>query len=223
MKDAITTLVENYVNQKCKKIMEKGTLILLLPNYFISLNIKLKGGKKRKDNNTFFVLIYAVLSPFIIVMSEIQKRVTSRVGIDKTKIMLFANDIFVYGNDQNELQEQIDEWANIANEYGLKFSPEKSEILVLKESNPTNSEGNIVMNGKTLKKEDQFKYLGSVITELTRNIITRALTSLDLYPTLEPAGISRNDGKRPDGMSLIAWSKGLKLIWDLTCVDRYSC
>ncbi|KAJ4428359.1 hypothetical protein ANN_24378 [Periplaneta americana] len=38
---------------------------------------------------------------------------------------------------------------------------------------------------------------------------------------LEPSGINRSDGKRPDGLTLISWSKGksLRPIWDFTCVD----
>ncbi len=50
-------------------------------------------------------------------------------------------------------------------------------------------------------------------------IIAQAL-SLAGYPsTMEPNGLSRNDGKRPDGMTLVPWTKGLSVIWDFTCVD----
>ncbi|CAK9304565.1 unnamed protein product, partial [Gordionus sp. m RMFG-2023] len=28
-----------------------------------------------------------------------------------------------------------------------------------------------------------------------------------------------SDGKRPDGMSLIPWSRGQLLVWDFTCID----
>ena len=28
-----------------------------------------------------------------------------------------------------------------------------------------------------------------------------------------------DDGKRPDGTSLIPWSRGLPLLWDFTCTD----
>jgi hypothetical protein len=37
--------------------------------------------------------------------------------------------------------------------------------------------------------------------------------------TLEPNGLSRNDGKRPDGMTLVPWIKGQPLVWDVTVVD----
>jgi hypothetical protein len=37
--------------------------------------------------------------------------------------------------------------------------------------------------------------------------------------TLEPNGLSRGDGKRPDGMTLVPWIKGQPLVWDVTVVD----
>ena len=37
--------------------------------------------------------------------------------------------------------------------------------------------------------------------------------------TLEPEGLTGNDGKRPDGMTLASWKHGKSLAWDFTCVD----
>lgn len=51
------------------------------------------------------------------------------------------------------------------------------------------------------------------------DIIRRSLASANVPAVLEPTGILRNDGKRPDGMSLIPWSMGRVLVWDATCVD----
>jgi hypothetical protein len=46
------------------------------------------------------------------------------------------------------------------------------------------------------------------------------LTSIHVNSTLEPNGLSRDDGKRPDGMTLVLWSKGQPfLVWDVTIVD----
>ncbi|KAH0814052.1 hypothetical protein GEV33_008738 [Tenebrio molitor] len=35
----------------------------------------------------------------------------------------------------------------------------------------------------------------------------------------KPNGLSRDDGKRPDGMTLVPWIKGQPLVWDVTVVD----
>jgi hypothetical protein len=47
-------------------------------------------------------------------------------------------------------------------------------------------------------------------------IINRSLTSIHVNSTLEPNGLSRDEGKRPDGMTLVPWIKGQPLVWDLT-------
>ena len=40
-----------------------------------------------------------------------------------------------------------------------------------------------------------------------------------MCPVNEPSGLSRADGKRPDGLTQISWSEGKSLIWDVTVVD----
>lgn len=54
------------------------------------------------------------------------------------------------------------------------------------------------------------------------NIISRSLSSLHIPTKLEPSGLSRNDGKKPDGVTLTPWSKGIPLVWDATCVDTFA-
>ena len=51
------------------------------------------------------------------------------------------------------------------------------------------------------------------------DIIWRALQRAQIPSTKEPIGITRTDGKRPDGVTLIPWSHGRCLTWDVTCVD----
>jgi len=51
------------------------------------------------------------------------------------------------------------------------------------------------------------------------DIIHRALNTSKIPSGLEPIGILRNDGKRPDGVTYTPWSKGMCLAWDFTCVD----
>ena len=51
------------------------------------------------------------------------------------------------------------------------------------------------------------------------DIIRRALVSANTPSILEPPGIVRDDGKRPDGVTLVPWARGKPLVWDATCVD----
>ena len=51
------------------------------------------------------------------------------------------------------------------------------------------------------------------------DIIRRALVAVGVPAVLEPNGLARDDGKRPDGMSLFPWKMGRPLVWDATCVD----
>ena len=52
------------------------------------------------------------------------------------------------------------------------------------------------------------------------DIVRRALNSAGVPSTKEPTGLYRQDGKRPDGLSLIPWQNGIKpLVWDVTVVS----
>jgi hypothetical protein len=47
------------------------------------------------------------------------------------------------------------------------------------------------------------------------------LTSIHVNSTLELNGLSRDNGKTPDGMTFVPWIKGQPLVWDVTIVDSY--
>ena len=54
------------------------------------------------------------------------------------------------------------------------------------------------------------------------DIVKRALSAVNIPATLEPRGLCRSDGKRPDGVSIIPWSDGRCLVWDVTCHDTFA-
>lgn len=51
------------------------------------------------------------------------------------------------------------------------------------------------------------------------DLISRSLTRAGFPNIKEPPGLSRTDGKRPDGLTLIPWRRGRSLIWDVTVID----
>ena len=54
------------------------------------------------------------------------------------------------------------------------------------------------------------------------SIIHHALTSARVPARLEPSGLLRRDGKRPDGVSVVPWRSGKLLVWDATCTDTFA-
>ena len=51
------------------------------------------------------------------------------------------------------------------------------------------------------------------------DIIHRSFNHTGIPATKEPQGLSRYDGKRPDGLTLTPWREGRCLIWDITVAD----
>ena len=49
--------------------------------------------------------------------------------------------------------------------------------------------------------------------------LRQALSSIKVPSILEPNGLTRTDGKRPDGITIAPWEEGKQLVWDVTCVD----
>ena len=66
----------------------------------------------------------STLSPllFIATMDEISTRVAEKMGDDKMKAMVFADDLMVWGNKDEDIQEQLDAWEEIVEQYGMKFN-----------------------------------------------------------------------------------------------------
>ena len=54
------------------------------------------------------------------------------------------------------------------------------------------------------------------------DIIWRAFKGAQISAVKEPVGLSRSDGKRPHGATLIPWARGKALTWDVTVRDTFS-
>jgi len=49
-------------------------------------------------------------------------------------------------------------------------------------------------------------------------LVARAFVSAGTLVTKESNGLSRSDGKRPDGLFLIPWQEGKPICWDVTVI-----
>src|SRR6218665_1930678 len=60
------------------------------------------------------------------------------------------------------------------------------------------------------------EFLGNLVLHVSGAIFN---CNSNNFPALKkPPGLSRADGKRPDGLTLIPWRRGQALIWDATVV-----
>ena len=54
---------------------------------------------------------------------------------------------------------------------------------------------------------------------LLNDIIWRAMQRAKVPASKEPTGLTRTDGKRPDGVTIIPWARGRCMAWDVTVPD----
>ena len=54
------------------------------------------------------------------------------------------------------------------------------------------------------------------------DVVRRSLSSAGFPAVLEPAGLDRGDGRRPDGLTVFPFREGKCLTWDVTCVDTFA-
>ena len=71
------------------------------------------------------------------------------------------------------------------------------------------------LHGLSCKMSEGRHYRHSAMND----ILHRAMTSAQILSRLEPSGLVRSDGKRPDGVTLVPRKDGKSLIWDATCPD----
>ena len=50
----------------------------------------------------------------------------------------------------------------------------------------------------------------------------RAVRNAHIPAVKEPLGLTREDGKRPDGATLIPWAQGKPLAWDVRVPDTFT-
>ena len=55
--------------------------------------------------------------------------------------------------------------------------------------------------------------------QAVNDTVARAISAAGVPITKEPVGLTRLDGQRPDGLTLIPWQGGKSLTWDVTVVS----
>ena len=108
--------------------------------------------------------------------------------LEKTSIneLLFADDQCLLYNNDSRLQEHVNNLTAICERYNMKINRTKTEIMKVSR---THGPLNIYLDNTPLKQVQEFKYLGSMITEdgrMDREIETRCQKANTLIYQLTP-------------------------------------
>ena len=57
---------------------------------------------------------------------------------------------------------------------------------------------------------------------MINDVIWRSIKRAKIPTHKQPTGLILSDGKRPDGATLIPWSRGKEMAWDVTVPDTYA-
>lgn len=105
----------------------------------------------------------SALSPllFNLCMDYITRDIQSPVP----ECMLYADDIVLMAKNATELQDSFNQWTTQIEHHGLRISRSKTEYLECDYGGTAETECEIRIDNRALPKVDNFKYLGSVLTQ----------------------------------------------------------
>ena len=85
-----------------------------------------------------------------------------RVGADMFGCLLYADDIAIMSECGEELQRMLDVVSGYGRDFNVKFSSEKSQVLVIN-GGEDNVERKWKLDGKDICRRNEYKYLGCVL------------------------------------------------------------
>ena len=143
-----------------------------IPEKYVRLVQDMYEGGKTKvcsaagDSNSFLVKVGvhqgSSLSPFLFLL--VLDTLTSDIQKEASWNMLFADDIFLGGEDRKVVEEQANLWTARLEKYGLKVSREKTVYMVAKFSKKEGDvQSEVAVGSSLLKTVTSFRYLGSII------------------------------------------------------------
>lgn len=167
--------------------------------------IRTHNQETEKFKTTQGVIQGGVLSPllFIIFMNEIITKATKQskkidVGYNRLQNItmsecIFADDMVLIANNQENLQYNIDIWSKLLLENGMRINADKTKVMVI-----SNAEINIniKMNETPLEQVGSIKYLGTIIDKTGRyeeEINSRITSATKLYHSIRNGFINKKE------------------------------
>ena len=112
-----------------------------------------------------------VLSPLLfgLYVEELAVRVKRtglgvKIGNDVLSVLMYADDVVLLSNNHTDLQVMLNAVSEYGEDYGVRFSKEKSQVLIINGDN-VDSEREWMLGGNEIKTTKKYKYLGMWLDE----------------------------------------------------------
>ena len=102
----------------------------------------------------------SALSPFL--FAVIMDRLTNEVRREPPWTMLFADDIVIYEETREKVEQRLESWKYALKRRGMKVSRSMTEYLCI---NGGNEDETVKMEDTKVPRVKEFKYLGSTVQE----------------------------------------------------------
>ena len=80
---------------------------------------------------------------------------------DTGRKLLYADDLAIVAEDKEEWNESLEEWKEAFKQHGLRVNLEKTEVLSI---GAYREELNIKLEGRTIRQNSSFIYLGVAVS-----------------------------------------------------------
>ena len=100
------------------------------------------------------------LSPFLFAM--VMDCLTKDVRSEAPWTMMFADDVVICAERQEEVEERLERWRRALEDRGMRISRKKTEYLCVG-GREDEEEGELKMQGEKVPRVTEFRYLGSTV------------------------------------------------------------
>ena len=87
-----------------------------------------------------------------------------KVGNDVLSVLIYANDVVVFSENHNDLQEMLNAVTDYGRDFDINFSKEKSQVLVVN-GDDSDSGRTWKLGGNKIRRTKEYKYLGIWLNE----------------------------------------------------------
>ena len=78
-------------------------------------------------------------------------------------LLLFADDMVIFGEDQNDLQNSLNMLSEYCERWGLEVNTDKTKVMVFRKRGRVERDINFYYDNQRLEIVDDFNYLGVVL------------------------------------------------------------